>query len=146
MIFPDWGAAPESTDVEGALPLFQEWAVDWDRHAFALRNGKPYLVGGNEALAIWCTRALHPESARFCYTAWSPDYGNELRSLLGASADEGILESQLRRQIRQALEVSPYIQSVDGFSFHRTDSLMEVRFTVHTVYEAFSHTWEVTLT
>ena len=81
MIFPDWGTAPETAS-EAALPLFQEWAVDWDGKSFALRGGEPYLVSGDEALKIWVTRALRPESERFRYTAWSPDYGNELAALL----------------------------------------------------------------
>ena len=37
MIFPDWGTAPETAS-EAALPLFQEWAVDWDGKAFALSH------------------------------------------------------------------------------------------------------------
>ena len=120
MIFPDWGTAPETAS-EAALPLFQEWAVDWDGKSFALRGGEPYLVSGDEALKIWVTRALRPESERFRYTAWSPDYGNELAALLA----------------------SPYIREVDGFSFVKTGSRVEARFTVHTVYEKFTQTTEV---
>ena len=61
MIFPDWGTAPD-TAPEEALPLFREWAVDWENESFALRRGEPYLVSGDEALKIWVTRALRPES------------------------------------------------------------------------------------
>ena len=64
MIFPDWGTAPD-TAPEEALPLFREWAVDWENGCFALRRGEPYLVSGDEALKIWVTRALRPESQRF---------------------------------------------------------------------------------
>ena len=84
MIFPDWGTAP-AQETEEALPLFREWAVDWDTGAFALRDGKPYLVSGDEALKLWITKALNPESRRFFYTAWSWDYGNELETLLGGA-------------------------------------------------------------
>ena len=72
MIFPDWGTAPD-TAPEEALPLFREWAVDWENRCFALRRGEPYLVSGDEALKIWAARALRPESQRFRYTAWSAD-------------------------------------------------------------------------
>ena len=142
MIFPDWGTAPETAS-EAALPLFQEWAVDWDGKSFALRGGEPYLVSGDEALKIWATRALRPESERFRYTAWSPDYGNELAALLGGCVDQGILESQVRQYVREALLASPYIREVDGFSFVKTGSRVEARFTVHTVYEKFTQTTEV---
>ena len=146
MIFPDWGEAPEVTSEEATLPLFREWAVDWEKQCFALRNGQPYLVSGDEALKIWVTKALRPESERFRYTAWSTDYGNELASLLGGCVDQGILESQLRQYVRDALLVSPYVREVDGFSFSKEGSRVEARFTVHTVYEEFTQTTEVPIT
>ena len=96
MIFPDWGTAPD-TAPEETLPLFREWAVDWENRCFALRRGEPYLVSGDEALKIWVTRALRPESQRFRYTAWSADYGNELTLPAGRLQwIRGILESQVR--------------------------------------------------
>ena len=143
MIFPDWGETPETVSEEAALPLFQEWAVDWENQSFALRNGRPYLVSGDEALKIWVTKALRPESERFRYTAWSADYGNELALLLGGCVDQGILESQVRQYVREALLVSPYIREVDGFSFSKKGSKVEVHCTVHTVYEEFTQTTEV---
>lgn len=142
MIFPDWGAAPVPAEAE-PLPLFTEWAVDWDGGRFALKNGRFYTVTGTEALKIWVGRALRLESERFRYTAWSWDYGNELADLLGGCVDRGVLESLLRRQIRETLTVSPYIRAVDGFSFSQKGSRMEVRFTVHSVYEDFKQEMEV---
>lgn len=140
MIFPDWGeSSGEATG--GSLPLYTEWAMDWDRGAFALRGGSPYLVTGAEALKIWVRLALTPEMRRFAFSAHSADYGNELLGLLGEN-DRGILQSQLRREIRETLTVSPYIGSVDGFSFSFSGSAVEARFTVHTVYEEFEDTWE----
>lgn len=141
MIFPDWGQAPVPRAAE--LPLFTEWAVDWDRGGFALKNGRFYTVTGTEALKIWVYRALRQESERFRYTAWSWDYGNELGTLLGGCVDRGVLESLLRQYIREALLASPYIKAADGFSFSRKGSRMEVRFTVHSVYEDFTAGTEV---
>ena len=143
MIFPDWGETPDTASEEAELPLFREWAVDWEGKSFALRDGRPYLVSGDEALKIWVTRALRPESQRFRYAAWSADYGNELALLLGGCVDQGILESQVRQYVRDALLISPYIREVDGFSFAKEGSRVEARFTVHTVYEAFTQTTEV---
>lgn len=143
MIFPDWGEAPETAAGEAALPLLTEWAVDWDAGGFALRDGAFYTVSGGEALKIWTARALRPESRRFLYTAWSPDYGNELAGLLGGVTDQGILESLLRQYIREALLISPYIRAVDGFSFSKAGSRMEVWFTVRSVYEEFTQKMEV---
>ena len=144
MIFPDWGECPVTSSSGEELPLFTEWAVDWEAGGFALRNGRFYTVTGIEALKIWVYRALHQESERFRYSAWSWDYGNELGTLLGGCVDRGILESRLRQYIREALLVSPYIKEVDAFSFVQKGSRMEVRFTVHSVYEDFRQGMEVT--
>ena len=144
MIFPDWGTAPD-TAPEEALPLFREWAVDWENESFALRRGEPYLVSGDEALKIWVTRALRPESQRFRYTAWSADYGNELTLLLGGCVDQGILESQVRQYVRDALLACPYIREVDGFSFAHEGSRVTAAFYVATIYNGFYQQTEVTL-
>ena len=144
MIFPDWEVASAET-TDNALPLFTEWAMDWDSRSFARRNGRFYTVTGAEAVKIWVRRALHPESRRFCFSAWSGDYGNELDSLPGSISDQGILESQLKKCIRDALLVLPYITAVDGFSFSRSGSLAEVSFAVHTVYDNYIQKLEVPL-
>lgn len=145
MIFPDWGTAPAQDARSDELPLYTDWAVDWTTGAFALRNGAPYLLSGAEALKTWVACALHPDSKRFLCSAHSADYGNELAALVGACMDRGILESQLRRCIREALLVSPYITGVDGFSFSQKGSQATARFTVHTVYEDFTARTEVIL-
>lgn len=135
MIFPDWGAAPASEAAE--LPLYRDWAVDWETGAFALKGGRPYLLSGTEALKNWVRCALHGESVRYLYSAHSGDYGNRLEELMGESMDRGILENRLRKEIRDALLVCPYITAVDDFEMTRTGSRVTVRFAVHSLYETF---------
>ena len=133
MIFPDWGAAPAERAED--LPLYRDWAVDWETGAFALKGGRPYLISGTEALKNWVRCALHGESVRYLHSAHSSAYGNQLEELLGESMDRGILENRLRKEIRETLLVSPYITGVDGFVFSRKGAGVAVRFAVHTLYE-----------
>lgn len=133
MIFPDWGETPKAGVSD--LPLYREWAVDWETGAFALKNGSPYLLSGAEALKIWVRCALHADSVRYLYSAHSADYGNCLAELVGESMDRGILENRLKKEIRDTLLVSPYITAVDGFTFARQGDRVTVRFAVHTLYE-----------
>ena len=135
MIFPDWGTAPAAETA--ALPLYTEWAVDWDKGCFATRNGAHYLVSGVEALKIWVRCALHGESVRYLCSAHSAGYGNQLADMMGESMDRGILENRLRREIRETLLFSPYITAVDGFVFTREGGRVTVKCTVHTLYETF---------
>lgn len=141
MIFPDWGDLTAQQTAE-ILPLYTEWAVDWEKGAFALRDGRPYTVSGNEALRIWVRLALHPDSARFLCSAHSHQYGNQLSQLMGRCGD-GIWENTVCREIRETLCVSPYIRAVDGFAVTATGSSARIAFTVHTVYEDFTETTEV---
>ena len=145
MIFPDWGAAVTETGTV-SLPLYTEWAVDWDEGAFALRNGQPYTVTGDEALRIWVRCALHPENVRFLYSAHSADYGNQLAEYMAERAEQGILESLVKREVQETLLVSPYITAVDGFAFERSGSRLTAHFAVHTVYGDFTTESEVELT
>jgi len=133
MMFPDWGTAPETKTAE--LPLYRDWAVDWEKGCFALRNGRPYLISGTEALRNWVRCALHGQSVRYLHSAHSGEYGNRLEELMGESMERGILENRLKKEIRETLLVSPYITAVDGFVLKRTGSRVTVRFAVHTLYE-----------
>jgi len=135
MIFPDWDTVSAESAAE--LPLYRDWAVDWERGCFALRDGKPYLISGAKALKNWVRCALHAQSVRHWFSAHSADYGNQFAELVGESMDRGILENRLRKEIRETLLVSPYLTGVDGFAFTRTGAAVTVRFTVHTVYDAF---------
>lgn len=135
MIFPDWGVAPE--EKETTLPLYREWAVDFENDALLLRDGEPYTVEGAEAVKLWVRLALDARCARWRFSAHSHDYGNELAALFGMSGDAGIRESLLKRTITETLLACPYITGVEGFAFERAGSGVTVRFTVRTVYEAF---------
>lgn len=142
MIFPDWGVQTGAV-TDGTPPLYTEWAMDWDAGAFALRDGKPYTVTGDEALRVWVRYALDPGNVRFLYTAHSADYGNQLAACMAEQSGRDILESLLRREIRETLLVSPYITAVDGFTFTAAGSRLTAAFRVHTIYESFSEETEV---
>ena len=43
------------------LPMFREYAYDFENNRLLLRDGNTYLVEGNEALRIWIFKALSTE-------------------------------------------------------------------------------------
>ena len=134
MIFPDWETTQTKT---AALPMAREWAVDWDTGALALRDGAPYVVEGDEAVKIWVKLALDAKNVRFRFSAHSHTYGNELAALIGYGMNRGILESELKRRVTEALAVCPYITEVGDFRFERRGSGITAHFTVKTVYNSF---------
>ncbi len=122
------------------LPMFREYAYDYENNRLLLRNGQTYLVEGNEALRIWIFKALTTE--RFHYTAYDSGFGSEIHTLIGGSLSGDIILSELKRFIIEALMVNPYIKELSNFQFSRSGSGVTVEFDCTTVYGKDRITWE----
>lgn len=133
---------PEAVVAEqtNELPLFQEYAFDYENNRLLLRDGQTYLVEGNEALRIWIVKALVTE--RFRYTAYDTDYGSEIDTLIGGQMNSDIAMSELKRFIIEALMVNPYIVELSNFQFTQSGSGVTVEFDCTTVYGKEPITWE----
>ena len=139
-IFPFIDPDVLAVDQDNALPLFREYAYDYENNCLRLRNGQTYLVEGNEALRIWIFKALTTE--RFRYTAYDSAYGSEIDTLIGGLNSRVIL-SELKRFIIEALMVNPYIQELSNFQFAQSGSGVQVEFDCTTIYGKERITWEV---
>lgn len=124
---------------ETPLPMFREYAYDYENNCLLLRNGQTYLVEGNEALRIWIFKALITE--RFRYIAYDSDYGSEIDTLVGGLNSRVIL-SELKRFIIEALMVNPYILELSNFQFTQSGSGVRVEFDCATIYGKERITWE----
>ena len=114
------------------LPVYREWAYDFQKNCFKTRNGRYYLVEKNEALKIWIYKAL--KTARYRFQAYPRSYGQELEEIAGISSSREIRESEAERLVQEALLVCPYITGVDDFGFSHRGSIMHMDFHVETVY------------
>lgn len=116
------------------LPLFKEYAVDWEHKTLLLKNQRPYLITGNDALKVWIYKALNPQTQLFKYNAYSDNYGNEFMSLISLFVNTDIKHAELQRIISDALLVNPYILNLSDFNFNQVGSKMTIEFTAQTVY------------
>lgn len=131
--FPFIGAMRDI--VAGDLPLFQEYAWDFERDCFLYDvNGRHILLSRNPALEVWIYKALKTE--RFEYLAYSWQYGIELKPFIGKVMGVQERYSELRRVITECLMVNPYIRSIDSFSItpENRAELVRVHITLTTVY------------
>lgn len=131
--FPFIGAMRDI--VAGDLPLFQEYAWEFERDCFLYDvNGRHILLTGNPALEVWIYKALKTE--RFEYLAYSWQYGIELKPFIGKVMGVQERYSELRRVITECLMVNPYIRSIDSFSItpENRAELIRVHITLTTVY------------
>lgn len=136
-IDPDVLRQEESTE----LPLFREYAYDFENNRLLLKNGQTYLVEGNEALRIWIYKALATE--RFRYAAYDSDFGSEIDTLIGSPLHGDIAKSELKRFIVEALMVNPYIEELGNFQISQTGSGVTAEFDCTTIYGPDKISWEV---
>ena len=130
-LFPELSVAEVSN--EKLLPMYMEWAFDFEKGELKVKHGKYYLVEGNEALKIWIYKALRTQ--RFIFNAYTHNYGSEIGTLVGTVEDKDILYSEISRYIEEVLLANPYIISVSDFNFSRSKSSeVDVRFNVNTIY------------
>lgn len=121
-----------SSDPSENLPVYREWAYDFENNCFLTRNGKYYLVEKKEALKIWIYKAM--KTARYRYPAYPREYGQEFDEIVGMSSSREIRESEAERLVQEALLVNPYITDAGDFEFEHRGSNLHIRFTVETVY------------
>lgn len=115
------------------LPMFREYAYDFENQRLKLKDGKTYLVEGNEALRIWIYFALG--TARYRYMAYDRAFGSEIEDkLIGQPLGDDVTQMELERYITEALMCNPYIQELSDFDFELLQSGIRVSFQCRTVY------------
>ena len=141
-VFPFTSHAEDTVKDDKKLPVFKEYAYDYENNCLKTRGGHTYLVEKDEALKVWLYHALRV--ARYRYAAHSHEYGNELEELVGTAGNREILESEITRYIKEAVMVCSYIQEISDFSFAwQSGSGCAVSFQVVSIYGRFTHEAEV---
>ncbi len=125
--------APEVETEERTLPLFKEWAYDFEENRFLLRDGAPFLVEKNEALKIWIYKALVTE--RFRYLAYSDDAGCEIMKVIGTTLSTEAKKAEVRRFVTEALMVNPYITAIKSIEMSVARERLDLDVEVETIYE-----------
>ena len=127
-LFPLFETAPRPA----ALPLYRDVAMDYDAGVPAFSGGQPVLVSGLEAVRSWAWRAV--ATARYRYSCFSWDYGCELERLVGRPYGNETRRSEAVRYVKEALEVCPYITSVQAAVEGLEGSQLQITVQMETVY------------
>ena len=115
------------------LPLYREVAWDFVTNDIKLRNGSPLIVEGNEAIKVWCYKAIL--TPRYEYIIYTWDYGSELQELIGKAYSKDLTESEAGRYITEALSINPDITAVEVNSCSFNENVLSANITVKTIYE-----------
>jgi hypothetical protein len=104
---------------------------DWDFEIgdFAKKDGRLVKVTGNDALKIWIQKVIRTELDRFeIYTG--TNYGIHFEELVGNVYPYAFVESELKREIIEALKAHPKINGISYFTFEKDGSLLNLSFKV----------------
>lgn len=132
MIFPDLTV----TDIEASAETadyVKDIAFDFASNSFKLQDGKPIILEGVDALKQWIEKALR--TARYRWPAYTWDYGSEIEDIIGLDLSNEILESELKRAIKETLLINQFINGVYDFKVTRNGSIRNISFTVDTTLD-----------
>ena len=118
-LFPTVGTA-EATYIDEAASDTVNYGktvqFDFEKHEFILSpTGRQKTVTSSDAWGEWCVKALCSE--RYKYLIYSDNYGEEIDTLLGKSYPRKVVESEIRRMVKDCLMVDKRTASVDNFKF-----------------------------
>lgn len=123
---------PRAAEAPAELPMCRGVAWDYERNAPVFRRGEPVVVEGAAAVLVWAWLALH--TPRFRHEIFTRAYGCELEGLIGQPYTEALKRAEGARYVRECLEGSPYIKSVDDITVDFADGRLEVSCALNTVY------------
>ena len=132
-IFPEIVSELEEVTMDTELPMLKEYAYNFETNELKLKNGKHYLVEGNEALKIWIYKALRTE--RYRYMAYSDDYGTEIYTVIGTVLSTPAKKAEIKRFVTETLMVNPYIVSIEKIALEQMGSVLQISVTVKSIYE-----------
>lgn len=115
-----------------SLPIFQDIAWNYETDSPIMKDGEPVIVEKTEAIKVWIYKALNTE--RYLYMAHTWKYGAEVESLIGTTLTPKAKESEIKRYISEALLVNPYITEIKDFTISSKGDVVNVEFTVITMY------------
>nr|DAS95662.1 MAG TPA: Protein of unknown function (DUF2634) [Caudoviricetes sp.] len=116
------------------LPLFKEYAINFDTLE-PLKNGDRLVeLNGNEALKVWIFKVL--KTKRNFYGIHSDSYGNDLDEHIGTIYQESVKNALIISEIKDCLLVNPYILDCYNFElkYNSDDNHLKVSFNVSTIY------------
>ncbi|AGX43946.1 DUF2634 domain-containing protein [Clostridium saccharobutylicum] len=125
-------SAIDSTITTTDLPIYRDYAWDFDNDDYIIQDAELVIIEEDEALKVWIYKAL--KTPRFRYLAYSLYYGNEFETLISQNYDSDIVNIELKALIEQCLLVNPYIKSIDTVNIEFDDAKLTGTIYLTTIY------------
>ena len=132
-IFPEFVVNLDTT-VQGTTvttsTIPKEYAWDFEKNDFKLKDGKFIIVTGKEALKVWMWKALH--TLKMTYSIYSDNYGSNLDSIIGQGYSDELITSEAKRLVEECLSPNAHILSITDFVTTSDGDTLNVSFTALT--------------
>ena len=128
--FVSGGTDAQSTSTD--LPIFQDYAWNFDNDTFIFQDGRHKIVTENEALKVWIYKTLKTE--RYRYRAYDSSYGIELEQFIGRRPNDRPSAQEVEQYISEALLVNPYITSIDDVDCTNEKDVLKLGISLTTIY------------
>lgn len=114
---------------EDLPPIGKSFLYDFNQGDFVLKNGKLVELHGVESLKMWIEKTMRTERYRFRIYD-NTEYGVILEELIGMNLPRAFIEAEIEREVTESLASSPYIDSLENWSFERDGKRMRTYFRV----------------
>ena len=107
---------------------------DFNQGEFVMSGGDVAVLAGVDALRLWIDKTIRTQFGRYSIYD-GKNYGGNIEDLIiGKSYGFDFVESELKREIETALLRHEDILGMDKFSVVKRGTVLEVSFTLKTVY------------
>lgn len=137
-MFPEINFIEEETQ-DGFSFNGKSFLYDFDKGDFIYKNGAPVVVEGKLAVEVWIEKVIRTEKFRFNVHK-GIEYGVTIEDLIGGNFPRPFAESEIMREITEALLKNPYILDVSEWTFEYEGSSMIISFAVEMNEESFNFT------
>jgi hypothetical protein len=130
-IFPETSDLPQSATADTIKYGFgKSFLFDFNKGDFVLKDGKMTVTEDISALKVWIEKILRTKRDEYKIYENTP-YGSRFDDLVvGSTYPPAFIDSELRREVEDALTQNPQIITISDFAVDRLASNCEVSFTI----------------
>ena len=130
-MFPETSDLPEAARVGAVIYSFgKSFLFDFNKGDFVLRDGKMTVAEDVAALRVWIEKIMRTKRDEYKIYEGTP-YGSRFDDLVvGSVFPPAFIDSELRREVEEALTQNPQIITISEFEVDRSASNCTVSFTV----------------
>lgn len=135
-MFPEYEPQLNTNIEQDKATSGKSFLFDFYTGEFVLKDGKLVEVEGIESLKVWIQKILKTEKFKFKIyeTGEVNEYGVTLLDLINSEYPQIFIQSEIEREITEALLRNSELLSIENFIFTRENRFLIVNFDVSTIH------------